>query len=971
MNPENQQISFVQLPKAFPDNDSLYKDETLYILSLFEDSRGMIWVGTYRGLFRINRAQDLIDYAGTDPSTPYSLSDRVVWKFFEDCRGDIWIGTNKGINIYHQTEELQFEQIASHYDISRIQAWAFAEWDSSLVIIGTNLGVLYVDVQPDLTYSWGPFRDQSDSITADYFIYHILLDQQRKLWVGTWKNGIKTYHVKQHRLEEHPIRFAENNRSQLPIKGNIAQIFEDQHQNIWFASPNGLERLSLDDNLFFTLASVSGQQCALKQQNITAIVEDAWGYMWIGSREGLFKAKKKDLLDRQCIIQQFKAEEGKKHRLQSNLIYGLTIDLYHRLWISTYNGLFMVDLAKQEQSPRFISIINKKLSTYSFLFSVNPINKYQFWLSTYTSLSKLTVSEHLDAKAMSHYGMDLNRTDALANSTTYVSEFDSEGNLWIGTFNGLSKMISDTVAGSFQNFFHTYGQNTSLSNNTINDIFRDQAGQMWIGTAQGLNLYKAQGEESRQTFQVFGIGEGLPDEYIHAIEEDSKGNLWLSTNQGLLQCRYDAEASQLKLLSHITLREGLADNTFNNRALYIDKEDRIFLGSQGGLSIWNEHYETLESIHHQVVIHDFAVIREDKNNGKESIFVSQPKAIQEKAITLEHNENSIQIRFASLDLSQPENNLYRYQIPGVQDHWIDIGNTAELRLFKLSPGTYEMHIDGSNHRGMWSDCPAKLQVKVLPPFWETPFAYCVYVCIFFTGLYLFYRYRLNQKVRKLKEEAQLQQALMEEREQLRQENAADFHDELGNKITKISLFLELAERSLRNDQAPDSWLGKIRDNVTELASGFKDLLWVIDPHHDSLFDTFLRLKDFGEDLFENTDITFRTKGLQESFREQQLGPQIRKQVMMIFKEAMNNSLKYAKASNTELNIEWTHAQARISFWDDGKGFDLHQLEQKNGGRGLRNMIHRSELIGAKISLRSEPDKGTQIILENIPTNASG
>ena len=121
--------------------------------------------------------------------------------------------------------------------------------------------------------------------------------------------------------------------------------------------------------------------------------------------------------------------------------------------------------------------------------------------------------------------------------------------------------------------------------------------------------------------------------------------------------------------------------------------------------------------------------------------------------------------------------------------------------------------------------------------------------------------------------------MITEREQLRKENAADFHDELGSKVTKISLYLTLAERSIDQKKELKNWFSKIRENVKELSGGFRDLLWVIDPQKDSLSDTFLRLKDFGEDLFNNSTSDFRTQGYALEAAALTLDPQTKKQVV--------------------------------------------------------------------------------------------
>ncbi len=191
----------------------------------------------------------------------------------------------------------------------------------------------------------------------------------------------------------------------------------------------------------------------------------------------------------------------------------------------------------------------------------------------------------------------------------------------------------------------------------------------------------------------------------------------------------------------------------------------------------------------------------------------------------------------------------------------------------------------------------------------------------------------------------MEKALLREKVSLRKENAADFHDELGSRVTKISLYLTLAERSLRDQDDPSTWFAKIRTNITDLSGMFRDLLWVIDPEKDSLSETFYRLKEFGESLFQNPEISFRTSG---DFEEQQhilLEAQIKKQVVLIFKEAMNNCVKYADSKKVGLHMKTSEKYATIELKDDGKGFDV---ASRSNGRGLKNMKDRADKINAQL-----------------------
>ena len=334
----------------------------------------------------------------------------------------------------------------------------------------------------------------------------------------------------------------------------------------------------------------------------------------------------------------------------------------------------------------------------------------------------------------------------------------------------------------------------------------------------------------------------------------------------------------------------------------------------------------------------------------------------ENEIQLSHFENSIKISYAALDFQSPENNRYRHKFLPANENWIETGSSSELSYYNLPSGEYELVLDGRNSKGVWSENPIGLKVIVNPPFWKSTWAILLYLLLFIAVLRFLYLLRIGKKVRQLEQETRLEKALLNEREQLRQENAADFHDELGSKITKISLYLTLAECSLNDKDDPLPWFAKIRDNVKGLSGDFRDLLWVIDPQKDSLDDTFLRLRDFGEELFEKSEIDFRTSWIEAKYMGDFLSAQTKKQVIMIFKEAMINCLKYSKSNKAELLLESNGTYANIKFTDNGKGFNVGS---KSKGRGLRNMMARAKKIDALLQIESTSE-GTSIELERIP-----
>ena len=190
-------------------------------------------------------------------------------------------------------------------------------------------------------------------------------------------------------------------------------------------------------------------------------------------------------------------------------------------------------------------------------------------------------------------------------------------------------------------------------------------------------------------------------------------------------------------------------------------------------------------------------------------------------------------------------------------------------------------------------------------------------------------------------------------------SSADFHDELGNKLTKISLFIELARRIAGDQGDLIQYLQKVEDNARSLSDGMRDFIWVLDPSKDSVYDALLRLVDFGENLFEMSGVTFQAKGIKPEWQGLRLPLDNRRQVVLIFKEAMNNSLKYAQGTQAIFEVESNLSRIKILFSDNGKGFDP---TEKSNGYGLENMRRRAEKMGAELTLTSTPTKGTTVIL---------
>ncbi len=938
---QNDVIEYV----ALTDNSSSSQS---HVIGLFEDSAKNIWVSTYDGLFIVeSETGNVLNFSEKENN---NVRDNTFWSVTEDHKGRIWACRSGKPPLLIEKETYRFKELSFNLTSSvkdkDITPLKYVQYNDSIILMSSGLGLLKASYDNDSTLTVSRFYTAEGTEAAGDYIYGAIVDSDQNIWTATWKNRFKKYRIVDGALIEQEVI---SRNGLLNMSGHARNVYEDSQKNIWISNSNGLYKLSENKGKIFTFPPSHIDNCFEDLYSIYGMAEDKGGYLWITTPRDLYRFKKEDLLTRDCPTAhlQFKNIHFQRAR-------DIMVDTENRLWVSGPEGISISQLDANYNPGKFFHLTAANGLPHKWSNGVYQADKNTFWVGNYTRLVKITFPDgnHLHPE-ISTYNSSNERDDALVNSYTLDIEADKNGAIWIGTFSGLSKLNSEEEEGTFTNYTSVFGQYDQLTNNAIKKIFKDSKGRLWIGTQTGLNLFI----EATNNFLQLGREEGLPSEYILGIEEDSSGNLWVATTRGLMKAVYNDSMESFVHIEYYTTRDGLADNITNLRALYIDDDDNVFIGSANALSILGRSKTSIEAREFRL-----ALTTVESTQKQRQGFVSVKNVINDNTIKLPHRENSIKLSYAALDFTDPVYNRYRHKFLPVNEDWIHTGSTSELTYYNLSPGEYEFILDGSNNQGIWAQEPIQLKVIIAPPFWKSNLAFLLYFILGGILLRFLYMTRIRKRERELEQEAKLEKALVQEREQLRKENTADFHDELGSKVTKISLFLTLAERSLKERKDPSEWFAKIRNNIKDLSGGFRDLLWVIDPQKDSLSDAFLRLKDFGEDLFNQTEIDFRTTGYEVSQMQLLLDPQTKKQVVMIFKEAMNNCLKYADCSTVVLNVTANEQYSNIILKDDGKGFNV---VEKSKGRGLKNMIDRAKKIGAEIDITSS-QLGTSILLKRIP-----
>lgn len=211
----------------------------------------------------------------------------------------------------------------------------------------------------------------------------------------------------------------------------------------------------------------------------------------------------------------------------------------------------------------------------------------------------------------------------------------------------------------------------------------------------------------------------------------------------------------------------------------------------------------------------------------------------------------------------------------------------------------------------------------------------------------------------LKEAIKQQLKLERELVNVRNNIAQDFHDDLGNKLARISFLTRLVEDELSNEnEGVKAKVNQVKEDTVSLYVGTKDFIFSLKPNSDYLEEVVTYLSDFGEDYFDQTDIKFVLD--KNISLNKKLPHYWSKQLIYIFKEAMTNAFKHSKCTVLTLKFKQVEDELYIECSDNGVGISEAHLNSKNG---LRHMKSRAEKIGGRLEIQTSKENGTSIIFK--------
>ncbi|MGI8555913.1 MAG: ATP-binding protein [Pyrinomonadaceae bacterium] len=280
---------------------------------------------------------------------------------------------------------------------------------------------------------------------------------------------------------------------------------------------------------------------------------------------------------------------------------------------------------------------------------------------------------------------------------------------------------------------------------------------------------------------------------------------------------------------------------------------------------------------------------------------------------------------------------FQHKLAG-EDEWSASSPLRSVNFANLAPGNYQFLARAITSDGVTSQKAASVSFKILSPIYLR-WWFLLLTSIIIGGLiYFFYRSRFLRLL---------------EMERIRTRIATDLHDDIGANLTRISLLSEVANQQATNNGG-ENILTSIADIARESVASMNDIVWAIAPEHDSLLDLTRRMRQHAEEVFtyREIDLDFNAPA-----SDSKLSVNVRRDILLIFKEAVSNAAKYSDCRRVKIDFRIEHSILSLKISDDGKGFDY---SKNSSGNGLLNMKTRAEKIGGKFEIQSVVEKGTSI-----------
>lgn len=516
---------------------------------------------------------------------------------------------------------------------------------------------------------------------------------------------------------------------------------------------------------------------------------------------------------------------------------------------------------------------------------------------------------------------------------------DAKGRLWIGTDNrGLWCWSDGRVQPVLTNGFAA---------SPIWSLFLDGDGAIWIGSqGRGLGrLFKGQ-------LDVFPKVCGLWDDTLTYIAEDSAGRFWFGSPRGVFRvARNDLLAYAAGLQKTVTCAgyaqaDGMPSTECQGGfqpAGWMTRNGRFLFSTLRGVAVINPDSLVVNPLPPAVLIEE---VRLDDNE--------LPLGLPDEIVVVPPGKRRLEIQFTGLSLVDAKRVRFKCRLQGLEEDWVDLGSRRHVTYSYLKPGSYLFELRACNNDGLWNEKGAALRLSVQPHFWETWWFVMALGSSCILGVVAIVRRVEQQRLRLRMERLTKERQIEHERSRI----ARDIHDDLGARLTRMAVISELIKADKLLPDAVEAHANKIAATSNEAVMGLDAIVWAVNPRNDTLDSLVQYLSHFAYDFFQMTAVTCELI-IPEDVPPVPLNAEVRHNLFMVAKEAMNNVVKHSGASRVTLRVQVRAGNLEIQVSDNGRGFDVAAAVSSQRS-GLRNMKQRLAAVGGELQIQSTAGQGATI-----------
>ena len=829
---------------------------------------------------------------------PDSLIKRREYaSLLKDRKGDLWIGASTGL--FYVPHEDPLKAVSVPFFDTLYANCAVQDINGDLYI-GEHSGVYkYSEAQFNgLRYAKPElvFKPLSD-------VTGIAFDDDNNIWMSCTGNGIYKYN-KQTKIA------CNYNIDNGLVSYNTWDIFCDREQNIWVASENGVSKLSSShySSVDFSKSAYQNIKCGIVWNDSTLLFSNMVGlYSLTGNA-----VKKIENYDNYVGYSNDILLKLPGNKLMVNFSKPLISGKFY-----TYSGIYSLINNKLEHGQR-MQDMPSHIQWADISGGVISDDK-EVWINTTEGLQLYNNGKFSKVPELTVNHKPVN--------VVYITG-GNHGDIWI--IDGNRQVLQYSKAPATSSIFpYSLTQEEVIpceqfSKGSINKLFVDSKGDLWVGTAnRGLYMFTKDKNGNRIKREL--SGDVLSNPIVTCFAEDKYNNIWVGTALGLDKVCVDKDT--------LSVTKDMYGNELCGKYIYFTNviDNKLYVGSTGCVGIIDLEKQE-PAIRPNIYI---SGIKVNERNGINFL---------DRKPSFEPSENTITFSLTGISYRDGQRIMYSYILEGLDEKWSTPTTNYFITYWHIPPGTYTFRARAISSNGLWSAQPAQFTFTIIQPFY-TKWWFLAFCGILIAAVvYGIYRYRINKIL---------------EIQSIRQTISKDLHDDIGATVSSINILANMSKNDLVSANKRNQFLETIQEESKHVSDSLNDIVWSINPKNDSLDIIIARMQRYASEMFEAKNIAYRFILPEKSIGELRMDMAKRQHLYLVFKEAVNNLVKYSQATNAEVTIAVDKTVFTMIVADNGIGFDPHTVRE---GNGILNMKKRAEDIHAQLTLNSAPAKGVIIKL---------